>query len=122
MASDTLLLARKPDFSATDKPHKRDKFLGRIRSMRSNIQMRSQSVPPETEQRRVRRMKTLANLSSRSDPFSTLKGKSLETLARLGGYSYLKPQADFAPAVLKLPVCFAATATYLQLYGRRFPR
>ncbi|OJJ81461.1 uncharacterized protein ASPGLDRAFT_105053, partial [Aspergillus glaucus CBS 516.65] len=48
-----------------------------------------------------------------------LKGKSLETLARLGGYSYLKPQADFAPAVLKLPVCFAATATYLQIYGHR---
>lgn len=88
--------------------------------MRSNIQMRSQSVPPETEQRRVRRMKTFANLSSRSDPFSALKGKPLETLARLGGYSYLTPQGDFAPAVLKLPVCFAATATYLQGYGRRF--
>ncbi|EYE91773.1 uncharacterized protein EURHEDRAFT_463967, partial [Aspergillus ruber CBS 135680] len=110
---------QKPDVSGADKLHKRDKILGRIRSMRSNIQMRSQSVPPEAEQRRLRRMKTFANLSSRSDPFSTLKGKSLETLARLGGYSYLKPQADFAPAVLKLPVCFAATATYLQIYGHR---
>lgn len=120
MASDTEILGRKPDVSGADKLHKRDKILGRIRSMRSNIQMRPQSVPPETEQRRVRRMKTFANLSSRSDPFSVLKGKSLETLARLGGYSYLKPQADFAPAVLKLPVCFAATATYLQIYGRRF--
>lgn len=122
MASDTGLLAKKPDFNATDKLHKRDKILGRIRSMRSNIQMRSQSVPPEAEQRRVRRMKTFANLSSRPDPFTALKGKSLETLARLGGYSYLKPQADFAPAVLKLPVCLAATATYLQRYGRRFSR
>lgn len=86
--------------------------------MRSNIQMRSQSLPPELENRRLRRMKTLANMSSRAEPFCALKGKPLETLARLGGQNILRLPEGFAPAPLKLPVCFAATATYLRCYGR----
>lgn len=84
--------------------------------MRSNVQMRSQPMPPESEQPKLRRMKTLTSLSSRSDSFSALKGKSLETLARLGGHSFLELPKDFVPALLKLPVCFAATAGYLRCH------
>ena len=87
--------------------------------MHSNVQMRSQPVPPELEQPKLRRMKTLTSLSSRSDAFRALKGKSLETLARLGGHSFLELPQDFVPALLKLPVCFAATAGYLRCHCRQ---
>jgi hypothetical protein len=47
----------------------------------------------------------------------SLAGKTLETLARLGGHSFLAYPGDFAPTALKLPVCFVATATYLRCRG-----
>lgn len=88
--------------------------------MRSSIQLRSQPLPPEPEHRRVRRMKTLANLSSRSEQFAALRGKSLEMLGRLGGYTILQLPGDFIPAPLKLPACIATTAAYLRRYGNYF--
>lgn len=62
-------------------------------------------------------MKTFANLSSRPEPFVVLKGKSLETLCRLGGYTVLKLPGDFVPASLKLPVCIGSTALFLKGYS-----
>lgn len=85
--------------------------------MRSNIQLR----PPEPEHRRVRRMRTFASLPSRPKLFVALRGKPLEMLGRLGGYTILKLPGDFVPAPLKLPVCIATTAAYLKSYGSQFP-
>lgn len=119
MVSDNGNQAKQPDANTEGKLRRRNGVIGRIRTMRSNVQMRSQPVPPESEQPKLRRMKTLTSLSSRSDSFSALKGKSLETLARLGGHSFLELPKDFVPALLKLPVCFAATAGYLRCHCRQ---
>lgn len=114
MVSDNRDIAKQSDANTEGKLRRRNGVISRIRTMRSNAQMRSQPVPPELEQPKLCRMKTLTSLSSRSDSFSALKGKSLETLARLGGHSFLELPKDFVPALLKLPVCFAATAGYLR--------
>lgn len=82
--------------------------------MRSTFHLKAQSMPQE---RKLRRMKTFANLSYCSYRMDSLAGKSLETLARLGGHSFLAYPGDFAPTALKLPVCFVATATYLRCRG-----
>jgi hypothetical protein len=60
----------------------------------------------------------LANLSAHFR-LGALKGKTLEELARLGGYSFLHLQAEYAPAPLKLPMFIAATALYLLRHGKR---
>lgn len=49
---------------------------------------------------------------------SSLKGKPIEALARLGGHSFLTLPSGFAPITLKLPVCFAATAHYVAVHGK----
>jgi hypothetical protein len=61
----------------------------------------------------------LANLSAHFR-LGALKGKTLEELARLGGYSFLHLQGDYAPAPLKLPMFIAATALYLLRHGKRY--
>ncbi|EHA28004.1 hypothetical protein ASPNIDRAFT_225595 [Aspergillus niger ATCC 1015] len=48
---------------------------------------------------------------------TSLKGKPLEDLARLGGYNLLSLPADFAPTKLRLPVCFVAIITYLGCFA-----
>lgn len=115
----------KPDTGSEQKPGiapgRRNGFFHRIRTMRSSIQLRSQPLPSEPEHRRVRRMKTLANLSSRPEQFVALRGKSLEMLGRLGGYTILQLPGDFVPAPLKLPACIATTAAYLRRYGSQCP-
>lgn len=93
---------------------RRERFFGKIRTMRSNVSMKRAQDRPE---RMLRRIKTLASISSRPPPLASLKGKSLETLARLGGHSFLTLPGDFAPTTLRLPVCFVATVTYLRCYG-----
>lgn len=95
-------------------PRRRDKIIRRIRTVRSTFHIKTQSMPQE---RKLRRMKTFANLSYYSYRMDSLAGKSLETLARLGGHSFLAYPGDFAPTALKLPVCFVATATYLRCRG-----
>jgi hypothetical protein len=65
----------------------------------------------------LRRMKTFASLSNRYYQMDSLKGRSIETLAQLGGYSFLMLPADFAPTPLKLPACIVATASYLRFHG-----
>ncbi|EAW13151.1 uncharacterized protein ACLA_015970 [Aspergillus clavatus NRRL 1] len=100
--------------STEELPRRRDRIIRRIRTMRSTLHVKGQGVPPE---RTLRRMKTFANLPSRAYGMNLLSGRSLESLARLGGHSFLALPGDFAPAALKLPVCFVATATYLRSRG-----
>ncbi|EAW17495.1 uncharacterized protein NFIA_074110 [Aspergillus fischeri NRRL 181] len=106
-------VSRPCDF-ARELPRRRDRIIRRIRSVRSTFHLKAQSMPQE---RKLRRMKTFANLSYYSYRMDSLAGKSLETLARLGGHSFLAYPGDFAPTALKLPVCFVATATYLRCRG-----
>lgn len=70
------------------------------------------------QERGLRRMKTFANFQSRPTPMDSLRGKSLMTLARLGGHSFLELPGDFAPGPLKLPACFVLMARYLRSYGK----
>lgn len=122
--SDDIVAERSPDsrlsHTATgdDPPRRRDKFYGRIRTMRSTLQLGSSDAP---RKRTLRRMRTFASLSRRSADMTSLKGKPLEGLARLGGYNLLTLPADFAPTKLKLPVCFVAIITYLGCFGRNPP-
>lgn len=96
-------------------PRRRDRIFGRLRLMRSSLAMKVPKVP---EERGLRRMKTFASFPSRAPQMVSLRGKPLVTLARLGGQSLLDLPADFAPATLKLPVCFVTTALYLRRNGR----
>lgn len=52
---------------------------------------------------------------------NSLNGRSLETLARLGGCSVLTLPADFAPASMRLPSCIVATISYLRTHGKSTP-
>lgn len=97
---------------------RRDRVLGRIRVMRSSLTIRAQAIGQE---RGLRRMKTFASLPSRSPQMVSLRGKSLATLARLGGHSFLELPGDFAPGPLKLPACFVSMAWYLRSYGKITP-
>lgn len=63
---------------------------------------------------KLRRTKTFANLRFRHVPMSSLRGKTVENLARLGGHSYLILPSDLAPAPLQLPACLVATVMYLR--------
>ncbi|PYH87925.1 hypothetical protein BO71DRAFT_339968 [Aspergillus ellipticus CBS 707.79] len=97
-------------------PRRRDRFYGRIRTMRSTLQLGSSPDAPHKGPT-LRRMRTFASISRRSYEMTSLKGKSLDHLARLGGHNLLALPADFAPTKLRLPVCFVATITYLGCFA-----
>ncbi|KAJ5107164.1 hypothetical protein N7456_003839 [Penicillium angulare] len=86
----------------------------RVRPTQSNFTLGESSPPPAS---RLRRTKTFANLGRRSSPMSSLRGKSLDTIARLGGHSYLILPPDLAPAPLQLPACIVAMIMYLRRSG-----
>ncbi|PWY67214.1 hypothetical protein BO70DRAFT_301279 [Aspergillus heteromorphus CBS 117.55] len=94
---------------------RRDRFYGRIRTMRSTLQLGSS--PDAPRKRTLRRMRSFASMSRRSYEMTSLKGKPLDHLARLGGHNLLALPADFAPTKLRLPVCFVATITYLGCFA-----
>ncbi|KAL2849061.1 hypothetical protein BJX68DRAFT_98648 [Aspergillus pseudodeflectus] len=98
---------------------RRDRLIGRIRTMRSTIQIRSE--PTLTRARSLRRMKTFSALPYQPCLMASLRGKPLETLARLGGYGLLTLPGDFAPTTLSLPVCFVAVITYLRCFAPPVP-
>ncbi|RAK99504.1 uncharacterized protein BO80DRAFT_359265 [Aspergillus ibericus CBS 121593] len=100
--------------SGEDHPKRWDRFYGRIRTMRSTLQLGSSDAP---RKRTLRRMRTFASVSRRSYEMTSLKGKPLGHLARLGGYNLLALPADFAPTKLRLPVCFVAIITYLGCFA-----
>ncbi|PGH27692.1 hypothetical protein AJ80_00707 [Polytolypa hystricis UAMH7299] len=108
-----------PTFLSKDKQEKGDqssRLLGRIRSAKSSFSMRHKS----SVRRTVRRIKSMANLSVQYS-VGSLKDKTLEDLARLGGHSYLKLPYDYAPTRLKLPTCIASTSLYLMRFGPAVP-
>ncbi|KAL2865182.1 uncharacterized protein BJX67DRAFT_189651 [Aspergillus lucknowensis] len=94
---------------------RRDRLLGRIRTMRSTIHIRAE--PSLSRTRGLRRMKTFSALPHRPCFMASLRGKPLESLARLGGYSLLTLPGDFAPTTLTLPVCFVAIMSYLRFFA-----
>ncbi|KAL4994351.1 hypothetical protein BDV10DRAFT_203841 [Aspergillus recurvatus] len=87
---------------------RRDRLLGRIRIMRSTMHIRSEPAMPRA--RSLRRMKTFTALPDRPYLMTSLLGRPLETLARLGGYSFLTLPGDFAPATMSLPLTDDARA------------
>ena len=119
--SDEIGAGRSPDSrqshpaTGDDHPRRWDRLYGRIRTMRSSLQLGSSDAP---RKRTLRRMRTFASVSRRSYEMTSLKGKPLDHLARLGGYNLLALPADFAPTKLRLPVCFVAIITYLGCFGR----
>jgi hypothetical protein len=98
------------------KPSKRKTILHKVRSMRSGFRLRGTQQGPT-----LRRVKTFTGLSSQFYSMDSLKGKSLETLARLGGYSVLTFPGDFVPALMRLPACLVSMIDYLRLYSM-FPQ
>lgn len=76
-----------------------------------NLEADSQRAP------KLRRTKTFANFARRPSPMTSLRGKSIETLARLGGHSFLVLPAELAPSPLQLPACIVATVMYLRKGG-----
>ncbi|PWY94278.1 hypothetical protein BO94DRAFT_458876 [Aspergillus sclerotioniger CBS 115572] len=100
--------------TSDDHPRRWGRFYGRIRTMRSSLQLGSSDAP---RKRTLRRMRTFASVSRRSYEMTSLKGKPLDHLARLGGYNLLALPADFAPTKLRLPVCFVAIITYLGCFA-----
>lgn len=69
---------------------------------------------------KLRRTKTFANFTRRPSPMTSLRGKSIETLARLGGHSFLVLPVDLAPSPLQLPACIVAMVMYLRKNGKSF--
>lgn len=98
-------------------PSRREKLLSKIRRMRSNMSIRSRRGPSERTLRRTKTFGSLSMSSCQAQPMTSLNGRSLEDLARLGGHSFLSLPADFAPTTLRLPACLVATATYLRCNG-----
>ncbi|EGE81012.1 hypothetical protein RJZ56_001205 [Blastomyces dermatitidis] len=89
-------------------PKRSDSFLGRIRSVKSNLGLNCRN----SNRRTLRRIQTFANLP-RQYHIGDLNGKGLEELARLGGLSYLDLPEGYGPRKLALPTCFASTMGYL---------
>ncbi|KAL4867544.1 hypothetical protein BDV12DRAFT_118737 [Aspergillus spectabilis] len=108
-------LAEPPALAVERFERRRDRLFGRLRTMRSTIQIRSEPAVPRA--RNLRRMKTFTTLPARACLMTSLRGKPLESLARLGGYSLLTLPGDFAPTTLSLPVCFVATINYLRFFA-----
>ncbi|KAJ6144880.1 Rho GTPase activation protein [Penicillium chermesinum] len=84
---------------------------GQVRTSRSHVTLGESTRHPAPK---LRRTKTLANLRLRQPPMTSLRGRTVETLARIGGHAYLMLPMDIAPAPLQLPACFVATIIHLR--------
>jgi hypothetical protein len=91
-------------------------LFGRLRKSRSNLEAPTQTRTKK--QNPLRRVKTFANL--RREPMTALNGKSLETLARLGGISFIMIK-DLGPPPLQLPACIVAAVMFLHRSGQDQP-
>ena len=86
-----------PTFLSKDKQEDQaSRLLVRIRTVKSSFTMKNRT----SVRRTVRRIKSMANISVQYS-VGSLKDRSLEDLARLGGHSYLKLPNDYAPARLR---------------------
>lgn len=88
-----------------------ERSTGQVRSTKSTVAL---GEAPRHPAPKLRRTKTFANLRFRHVPMTSLRGKTVENLARLGGHSYLILPSDIAPAPLQLPACLVATVMYLR--------
>lgn len=93
---------------AAGSPRRSGSFLGRIRSVKSNLGLNRNN----SGRRALRRIQTFANLPVQYH-IGELRGKRLQDLARLGGLSYLNLPEGYGPRNLALPTCFASTMGYL---------
>ncbi|OJJ51032.1 hypothetical protein ASPZODRAFT_138155 [Penicilliopsis zonata CBS 506.65] len=95
----------------------RERLYGKMRTVRSTMGLRA--VNPVRSEPVLQHRKTFASLSSRVNSMDSLQGKSVETLARLGGHCFLDLPLDFAPTTLRLPACFAETAWFLKNFATK---
>ncbi|KAJ5952059.1 uncharacterized protein N7479_010472 [Penicillium vulpinum] len=91
-------------------------LLGKVRKVRSSLAPDTTPLAPAPK---LRRMKTFANLR-RPVPMTLLQGRSIETLARLGGHGYLM-LTDLAPCPVQLPAYIVATLMFLHKYALDTP-
>ncbi|KAJ5939363.1 hypothetical protein N7466_002497 [Penicillium verhagenii] len=101
------------DQRPTEETQRRIRF-GRMRQTKSNLTL---AEAPQLTSKKLRRTKTFAGLGRRPSPMSSLRGKTVEFIARVGGHSYLILPLDLAPAPLQLPACIVAMVIYLQRSG-----
>jgi hypothetical protein len=87
-------------------------LLGKVRKVRSSLEADTTPLAPAPK---LRRMKTFANMH-RPNPMTSLQGRSIETLSRLGGHGYLM-LTDLAPCPAQLPAYIVATLMFLHKYG-----
>ncbi|OQE85757.1 hypothetical protein PENNAL_c0023G08874 [Penicillium nalgiovense] len=87
-------------------------LLGKVRKVRSSLEADTTPLAPAPK---LRRMKTFANMH-RPNPMTSLQGRSIETLSRLGGHGYLM-LTDLAPCPVQLPAYIVATLMFLHKYG-----
>ncbi|KAJ5122168.1 uncharacterized protein N7443_002269 [Penicillium atrosanguineum] len=110
-----------PGSDADEKPSvdeenvfRRHRLFRRVRSVQSSLILGVDSQPPAP---RLRRARTFASLGRRADSMSSLQGRSLETLARLGGHSFIVLPSHLAPSPLQLPACIVMCVMYLRKQG-----
>ncbi|POS85617.1 hypothetical protein EPUL_001250 [Erysiphe pulchra] len=80
--------------------------------------LRRQSSPQSIKDKHLRHKKSLSDISlrisSRKDKF---RGKNLQELGRLCGFSLLYLPTEYSPGSLLIPTCFRALAHYLVEHG-----
>ncbi|KAJ6184706.1 hypothetical protein N7519_006007 [Penicillium mononematosum] len=91
-------------------------LLGKVRKVRSSLEADTTPLAPAPK---LRRMKTFANMH-RPNPMTSLHGRSIESLSRLGGHGYLM-LTDLAPCPVQLPAYIVATLMFLHKYGLDTP-
>ncbi|KHJ32402.1 putative gtpase gap [Erysiphe necator] len=79
---------------------------------------RLQTSPQNMRDKQLRHKRSLSDISSRlSGRKDKFKGKNLQELGRLCGFSLLYLPTEYSPGGLLLPTCFRALAHYLLEYG-----
>ncbi|KAJ6119596.1 hypothetical protein N7523_003876 [Penicillium sp. IBT 18751x] len=110
-----------PGSDADEKPRadeenvsRRHRLFHRVRPVQSSLTLEVDSQPRAP---RLRRARTFASLGRRADPMTSLQGRSIETLARLGGHSFIVLPSHLAPSPLQLPACIVMCVMYLRKRG-----
>ncbi|KAJ5713190.1 uncharacterized protein N7483_010371 [Penicillium malachiteum] len=98
-----------PAEDESDNQARRRHRFGRVRPTQSHS-----TLAPTHSPAKLRRTKTFASLAHRSSPMSSLRGRSIEDIARLGGHSFLILPYYLAPVALQLPACIVAMVMYLR--------
>ncbi|CAG8162383.1 unnamed protein product [Penicillium olsonii] len=107
IASDEAPTPPQTPVAAQAEPTRRGLF-SRLRNVRSNLEAAQERTPI------LRRMRTFGNL--RPAPFTSLRGRTLEELSRLGGHSYIVSN-ELGPSPLQLPASIVSAILFLYTYG-----